>query len=209
MSAVRLFVVDDHEIVRRGLRDLIGLEEDLEIVGEAATSEHALRGVEETRPDVALVDVRLPDGDGVQLCRDIRSRHPAVACLILSAFADEQVMVQATLAGAAGYLLKLASGDELLEAIRAAAVGRSLLQPLSTEELLARIRESSPGGGWEPLAGRQSELLELVAEGLTNREIGERMGIDERTVRDRIHEMFTRLGVAVPRSGASDGEADA
>ncbi len=203
---VRVFLVDDHEVVRRGLRELLGLEEDVEIVGEAATAAHGLDGVAETQPDVALLDVRLPDRDGIHLCREIRSRHPRVACLILTAFADDEVLVQATLAGAAGYLLKLASGEQLVDAIRTAASGRSLFEPLSGDELLDHLGDALPGSDGQPVATSQHELLELVAEGLSNREIAERIGVEEGTVRQWVEEMLSKLGVLGGRSGSSGEE---
>ncbi|NUT59308.1 MAG: response regulator transcription factor, partial [Agromyces sp.] len=168
----RIFLVDDHEIVRRGIAELLDREPDLEVVGEAADVAHALPRIAATRPDVAVLDVRLPDGDGVELCREVRSRHPDVRCLMLTAYDDDEATMSAVLAGASGYVLKNVSGSRLLEDIRAVASGRSLLHPAASRHLAERAESDDrddPRFGSLPL--RERQVLALSAEGLTNRQI--------------------------------------
>jgi two-component system response regulator DevR len=191
---IRLFLVDDHEVVRRGIRDLVEIEPDMEVVGEAATAADALTGVRDTEPDVAVLDVRLPDGDGVEVCREIRARHPRTQCLILTSYPDEEALLNALIAGAAGYLLKLASGEELTDAIRTVAKGRSLLDPQATRSAVDEATKGS-GAATDPLSSEEKEIFEFVVDGLTNKQVAERIGTDEETVRVHIWRILAKLGL--------------
>jgi DNA-binding NarL/FixJ family response regulator len=182
--ATKVFLLDDHEIVRRGLRELIEQEADIEVVGEAGTAEEALGRIPPTRPDVALLDVRLPDGDGVEVCRDIRSKHPEIHCLMLTSFADDEALFSAIMAGASGYLLKQVKGTDLIDAIRRVGRGESLLDPAMTARVLERLRAPAPDDELAGLTDQERRVLDLVAEGLTNRQIGERMFLAEKTVKN-------------------------
>ncbi|WP_173923523.1 response regulator transcription factor [Agromyces sp. Marseille-P2726] len=192
----RVFLVDDHEIVRRGIAELLDREPDMEVVGEAGDVTHALARIAATLPDVAVLDVRLPDGDGVALCREVRSRHPEVRCLILTAYDDDEASVSAVLAGASGYVLKNVAGTRLLEDIRAVAAGRSLLHPAATRHVAER---AEAGGRDDPRFGslqlRERQVLALIAEGLTNRQIGERLGLAEKTVKNYVSGLLRKLGL--------------
>ncbi|TFD33255.1 response regulator [Cryobacterium cryoconiti] len=192
---IRVFLVDDHEIVRRGLADLIGAEGDLEVVGEAATKRQAVARVAATRPDVAVLDLRLPDGSGVDACRDIRSRNAGVRCLILTAFDDDEAARAAVLAGASGYVLKDIRGDRLVDAIRRAARGESLLIPLMADRVGASpgVREGDPAA--RDLTMRERQVLDLIARGLTNRQIGERLDLAEKTVKNYVSGVLSTLGM--------------
>ena len=189
-----MFVVDDHEMVRRGLRDLAAEMDEIEVVGEADRASVALEGVERTNPDVALLDIRLPDQDGVELCREIRSRHPDVRCLMFTSYADEQALLGAIMAGASGYLLKFTSGDELVEAIRTVAAGNSLIDPTTTRSVMA-IATRTPPRQEAKLSPQQERVLELIVEGLTNREIAERLELAEKTVKNYVSVILDKLGV--------------
>lgn len=193
---IRVFLVDDHEIVRRGLADLISSQHDMEVVGEAATARQALGRIEAIVPDVAVLDVRLPDGSGVDVCRQVRWRVPSVACLMLTAYDDDAAVTAAVIAGAAGYVLKDIGGNRLLEAIRAASSGRSLLDPHVVERARARMRDAQPG---DPRLGslglRERQILKLIADGLTNRQIGERLGLAEKTVKNYVSSLLSKLGM--------------
>lgn len=192
----RIFLVDDHEIVRRGIAELLDREPDLEVVGEAGDATHALARIAATLPDVAVLDVRLPDGDGIELCREVRSRHPDVNCLILTAYDDDEATMSAVLAGASGYVLKNISGTRLVEDIRAVAAGRSLLHPAAPRQVAER---AEAGGRDDPRFGslqlRERQVLRLIAEGLTNRQIGERLGLAEKTVKNYVSVLLRKLGL--------------
>ncbi len=192
----RVFLVDDHEIVRRGIAELLGREADLEVVGEAGDVTHALARIAATLPDVAVLDVRLPDGDGIELCREVRSRHPEVRCLMLTAYDDDEATMSAVLAGASGYVLKNVSGTRLVEDIRAVATGRSLLHPAATRQVAER---AAAGDRDDPRFGslqlRERQVLALIAEGLTNRQIGERLGLAEKTVKNYVSGLLRKLGL--------------
>jgi DNA-binding NarL/FixJ family response regulator len=194
--STRVFLLDDHEVVRRGLRELIESEEDLEVVGEAGTAEEALSRIPVARPDVAVLDVRLPDGDGVEVCRDIRSGHPNVACIMLTSFADDEAVYAAIMAGAAGYLLKQIRGTDLVAGIRTVAAGGSLLDPLVTNRVLERIRHRDDADELSALTPQERKILELIAEGLTNRQIGQRMFLAEKTVKNYVSNMLAKLGMS-------------
>lgn len=192
----RVFLLDDHEVVRRGLRDLLESEDDLEVVGEAGTAEEAYGRIPATTPDVAVLDMRLPDGDGIDVCREIRSRHPEIACIMLTSFADDDAVYAAILAGAAGYLLKQVRGNDLVDAIRRVAGGASLLDPEVTTRVLERLRHKDDDDPLAALTDQERTILELIAEGLTNRQIGERMFLAEKTVKNYVSNMFSKLGMS-------------
>jgi DNA-binding NarL/FixJ family response regulator len=197
MTPTRVFLLDDHEIVRRGLRELLEGEEDLVVAGEAGTAEEALSRIPATRPDVAVLDVRLPDGDGVEVCREVRSRHPEVNCLILTSFADDEALFSAILAGASGYVLKQVRGTDLVDAIRRVAQGQSLLDPTVTARVLERLRSpQAPDQGLKSLTEQERRILDLIAEGLTNRQIGERMYLAEKTVKNYVSNVLLKLGMS-------------
>ena len=193
---IRVFILDDHELVRRGLTDLLTTTDDLVIVGEAATAADALHRIPAAAPDVALLDARLPDGSGIDVCREIRSSYENVRCLILTSYDDDEALFAAVMAGASGYLLKQIGGNNLLEGIRQVAAGRSLLDPAVTEKLLDRLRnpvEPDPMVG--KLTAREREILDLIAEGRTNRQIGERLFLAEKTVKNYVSGLLTKLGM--------------
>jgi two-component system response regulator DevR len=193
---IRVFILDDHELVRRGLTDLLTTTNDLTIVGEAATAADALHRIPAAAPDVALLDARLPDGSGIDVCREIRSCYPNVRCLILTSYDDDEALFAAVMAGASGYLLKQIGGNSLLEGIRQVAAGRSLLDPAVTEKLLDRLRnpvQRDPVAG--SLTAREREILDLIADGYTNRQIGERLFLAEKTVKNYVSGLLTKLGM--------------
>jgi DNA-binding NarL/FixJ family response regulator len=197
VTPVRVFLLDDHEIVRRGLRELLEAEDDFLVVGEAGTAEDALLRIPATRPDVAVLDVRLPDGDGVEVCREIRSAHPEVQCLILTSFADDEALFSAILAGAAGYVLKQVRGTDLVDAIRHVAQGESLLDPAVTARVLDRLRAPHAATvELESLTEQEKRILELISEGLTNRQIGERMYLAEKTIKNYVSNVLMKLGMS-------------
>ena len=193
---IRVFLLDDHEIVRRGLRDLLEDSGRIEVVGEAGTAAEAMSRIPPTRPDVAVLDVRLPDGDGVSVCRDVRSAHPEIQCLMLTSFSDDEALFQAIMAGASGYLLKQIKGPDIVDAIVRVAAGQSLLDPAVTARVLERLR--TPPEEDERLAsltGQERKVLALIAEGLTNRQIGERIHLAEKTVKNYVSNLLTKLGM--------------
>ncbi len=194
--AIRVFLVDDHEVVRRGLKDLLDAEEDIDVVGDAATAGMALAGIASTSPDVAVLDVRLPDGNGVEVCREVRARDPRIACLMLTSFGDDEALFDAIMAGAAGYLLKDIRGNDLIEAVRHVATGESLLDPSVTGKVLDRLRK---GQDEDPrltsLSDQERKILVLIAEGLTNRQIAERMHLAEKTVKNYVSNLLAKLGM--------------
>ncbi|MBZ9644863.1 response regulator transcription factor [Streptomyces sp. PSKA30] len=198
-SPIRVFLLDDHEVVRRGVRDLLDDEPDISVVGEAGTVEQALVRVPALRPDVAVLDIRLPDGDGVTVCRELRSRMPELACLMLTSFDDEEALLDSIMAGASGYVLKQIQGSDLVSAVRTVARGQSLLDPSATTRLMARLRggqqqEPEPDG-LPGLTDREREILALIGEGLTNRQIGQRLYLAEKTVKNHISRLLAKLGV--------------
>ncbi|MGC0372911.1 response regulator [Streptomyces sp. SAI-229] len=199
-SPIKVFLLDDHEVVRRGVHDLLDDEPDITVVGEAATVEQALIRVPALRPDVAVLDVRLPDGDGVTVCRELRSRMPDLACLMLTSFDDEEALLDSIMAGAAGYVLKQIQGSDLVSAVRTVARGQSLLDASATAKLMARLRSAGQQPAEEPdvlpgLTDREREILELIGEGLTNRQIGQRLYLAEKTVKNHISRLLSKLGV--------------
>jgi two-component system, NarL family, response regulator DevR len=193
---IKVFLLDDHEIVRRGVRDMLEAEGDIIVIGEAGTASSALARIPALRPDVAVLDVRLPDGDGVTVCREIRSRMPEVACLMLTSFADDDALMDAVLAGAAGYVLKQIRGTDLVGAVRTVAIGQSMLDSRAASQLMARLRGQS--ARQDPLAAltpQEKRILELIGEGLTNRQIGEQLFLAEKTVKNYISGLFAKLGM--------------
>ncbi|MET7763041.1 response regulator transcription factor [Streptomyces sp. NPDC005393] len=198
-TSVRVFLLDDHEVVRRGVHDLLEAEPDLTVVGEAGTVQQALTRIPALRPDVAVLDVRLPDGDGVTVCRELRSRIPQLACLMLTSFDDEEALLDAIMAGAAGYILKQISGTDLVTAVRTVASGQSMLDPGATTRLMARLRgdeaDKRQPQALRGLTDREREILVLIGEGLTNRQIGQRLYLAEKTVKNHISRLLAKLGV--------------
>ena len=191
---IQVLLVDDHELVRRGLRDLLGDEPDIEVVAEASSVEEALAVAMHVEPEVAVVDVRLGDGDGITLCRELRSKPNPPACLMLTAFDDEEAMVGAIMAGAAGYLLKQVRGQDVVNAVREVAAGRSLLDPVSTARVLDKMRHP-PTDELATLTERERDVLELIGQGLSNREIAERLFLAEKTVKNYVTSVLSKLGM--------------
>ncbi|MBO7934601.1 MULTISPECIES: response regulator [Streptomyces] len=198
-NPIRVFLLDDHEVVRRGVHDLLNDEPDITVVGEAANVQQALVRVPALRPHVAVLDVRLPDGDGVTVCRELRSQMPELACLMLTSFDDEEALLDSIMAGASGYVLKQIQGSDLVSAVRTVAAGQSLLDPSATARLMARLRQSQePEPEPDALPGlteREREILALIGEGLTNRQIGQRLYLAEKTVKNHISRLLAKLGV--------------
>ncbi|MEJ2863145.1 response regulator transcription factor [Actinomycetospora flava] len=193
---IRVFLVDDHEVVRRGVAGLLADEPDLEVVGEAGTVAEAVARIEAVRPDVAVLDVRLPDGNGVELCRDLRSRRPELACLMLTSFTDEQAILDAVLAGASGYVIKDVRGSDIATAVRDVGSGRSLLDHRAAAVLMAKLRTPpEPPDPTAELTPQEHAVLELIGEGLTNRQIGERLFLAEKTVKNHITRLLAKLGL--------------
>ena len=191
-----MFLLDDHEIVRRGLRDLLEAEDDLEVVGEASTAEQALGRIPATRPDVAVLDVRLPDGNGIEVCREIRSRHPEVRCLMLTSFADDEALFAAIMAGASGYVLKQVRGPDLVDAVRRVGRGESLLDPTLTGKVLERLRTKPEQDELAGLTEQERRILELIADGMTNRQIAEEIYLAEKTVKNYVSNLLAKLGMS-------------
>jgi DNA-binding NarL/FixJ family response regulator len=193
--AVRVFLLDDHEVVRRGLRDLLEQDGDIEVVGEAGRADEALRRIPAVRPDVAVLDARLPDGSGIEVCREIRSSLPSVACLILTSYDDDEALFAAIMAGAAGYVLKQIRGTDLVDGVHRVARGQSLLDPAVTANVLTRLREGPPATDprFEALSDRERAVLTLIADGLSNREIGARLYLAEKTVKNHVSRLLAKL----------------
>ncbi|MGW7292756.1 response regulator [Streptomyces xiamenensis] len=196
---ITVFLLDDHEVVRRGVHELLSMESDIEVVGEAGTAADALVRIPATHPDVAVLDVRLPDGSGVEVCREIRSRDESIACLMLTSYADDEALFDAIMAGAAGYVLKAIRGTELLSAVRDVAAGKSLLDPVATQRVLERLRggttEDAPDDRTARLTDQERRILDLIGEGLTNRAIGERLHLAEKTIKNYVSSLLSKLGM--------------
>jgi DNA-binding NarL/FixJ family response regulator len=191
-----VFLVDDHEVVRRGVGDLLNEEADLTVVGQAGSVAEALARIPALRPDVAVLDMRLPDGNGVELCRELRSRMPELNCLILTSYTDEQAMMDAILAGAGGYVIKDIKGMELVAAVRTVGAGRSLLDTRAAAALMARIRsDAEEPGPLASLTDQDRTVQDLIGQGLTNRQIGERMFLAEKTVKNYVSSVLAKLGM--------------
>jgi DNA-binding NarL/FixJ family response regulator len=196
MGTIRVFLLDDHEIVRRGLADLIGLQADLEVVGEAGTAAEAMTRITASQPDVAVFDVRLPDGSGVEVCREVRSLFPNIHVLMLTSYSDDEALFNAIMAGASGYVLKEIRGSDLVTAIRQVAAGNSLLDPSLTERVLERLRNGNKEH--DELAGlneQEKTILNLIGEGMTNRQIGEQMHLAEKTIKNYVSGLLAKLGM--------------
>ena len=193
---IRVFILDDHELVRRGLVDLLTATDDLVIVGEAATAGEALRRIPAAAPDVALLDARLPDGSGIDVCREIRSVDPGIHALILTSYDDDEALFAAIMAGAAGYVLKQVSGTDLVDTVRRVAAGQSLLDPAVTARVLERVRSGPPEDETlKRLTDQERRILALIAEGKTNRQIGEEMFLAEKTVKNYVSSLLAKLGM--------------
>jgi two-component system, NarL family, response regulator DevR len=191
-----VFLVDDHEVVRRGVADLLGAHEDLEVVGDAGSVAEALARIPALVPDVAVLDIRLPDGNGVELCRELRSRMPGLRCLVLTSYTDEQDMFDAVLAGASGFVIKDVRGNDIVNAVREVGAGRSLLDGRAVTALMTRLRERSEAV--DPLAeltDKEREVLRHIGDGLTNREIGAKMFLAEKTVKNYVSALLAKLGM--------------
>ena len=196
MTPIRIFLLDDHEVVRRGIAELLGSVDGFEIVGEAGTAEQALPRVLACQPDVAVLDARLPDGSGIDVCRDIRSALPSTYCLILTSYDDEDAVLASVLAGASGYVLKEVRTSGLVDAIRQVALGRSLIDPALIARVVDRVRAGSPTDPrLAALTERERQVLDFIAEGLTNREIGARMFLAEKTVKNYVSSLLSKLGM--------------
>ena len=194
---MRVLLVDDHEVVRRGLRDLLASEADVEVVAEAGGVDEAVVRAGSAEADVAVVDMRLPDGDGLELTRRLRDLPNPPKCLVLTAFDDEQALVGAINAGASGYLLKQVRGQDLVNAVREVAAGRSLLDPVTTARVLERMRRDAaePADELAALTEQERRVLDLIGEGLTNRQIAERMFLAEKTVKNYVTAVLAKLGM--------------
>lgn len=193
---VRVFLLDDHEVVRTGIRLLLDSEGDLEVVGEAGTAADALARIPLAKPNVAILDVRLPDGNGVEVCRQIRSDRPEVSCIILTSYADDEALLASVMAGAAGYVLKQVGGRDLIADIHKVADGGTLLDPKLTERVLERIRRGPVvDGRLASLSPQERRILDCIAEGLTNRQIGEQLFLAEKTVKNYVSNLLAKLGM--------------
>ncbi|MCZ7459140.1 response regulator [Streptomyces sp. WMMC940] len=195
---ITVFLVDDHEVVRRGVYELLSAEDDIEVVGEAGTAADALVRIPAVRPDVAILDVRLPDGSGVEVCREVRSQNEDIKCLMLTSYADDEALFDAIMAGASGYVLKAIRGAELLTAVRDVAAGRSLLDPAATARVLERLRDGNAPKTDDRLASltdQERRILDLIGEGLTNRAIGERLHLAEKTIKNYVSGLLAKLGM--------------
>jgi two-component system, NarL family, response regulator DevR len=195
-ATITVFLLDDHEVVRRGVRDLLEASGEIEVIGEASTAEEALNRIPSVRPQVAVLDVRLPDGNGVEVCREIRNNHPEIACLMLTSYSDDEALFEAIMAGAAGYVLKQIRGNDLVAAVKQVATGASLLDPALTGRVMARLR--NPPQEDERL-GRLSEqerrILALIAEGMTNRQIANELHLAEKTIKNYVSNLLMKLGM--------------
>lgn len=194
--SVGIFLVDDHEVVRQGVRSVIEAADGMHVVGEAGNVEQALQRIGAVNPDVAVLDVRLPDGSGVELCRDIRANHPNIACLMLTSYSDDEALFEAIMAGASGYVLKQVRGSELLDAIQRVARGEQLLDPTLTGRVLERLRNPiMPDARLESLTEQERKVLALIAEGRTNRQIGDTLHLAEKTVKNYVSNLLSKLGM--------------
>jgi DNA-binding NarL/FixJ family response regulator len=194
---IRVLLADDQPLIRGGFRALLDAEDDIEVVGEADTAERTLARIPATRPDVAILDVRLPDGDGIAVCREIRSDHDDIACLMLTSFSDDEALVQAVLAGAAGYLLKQIRGNDIVDAVRRVSRGESLLDPMVAQRVAERLRRPSPEDErLARLTGQERKILTLIADGLTNRQIANELHLAEKTVKNYVSNVLAKLDMS-------------
>jgi two-component system response regulator DevR len=196
LEPIRIFLLDDHEIVRRGIAELLDAVPGFEVVGEAGRAQQAVARVLAVKPDVAILDARLPDGSGIDVCREIRSALPQTYCLILTSYDDEEAVLASVLAGASGYVLKEVRTAGLVDAIRQIAQGRSLIDPAVVTQLMERIKAGSPADRrLAVLTEREREVLDLIADGLTNRQIGERLFLTEKTIKNYVSSLLSKLGM--------------
>ncbi len=194
---IRVFLLDDHEVVRRGVADLLGMEDDIEVVGEAGTAEQAISRILATAPDVAILDVQLPDGSGVEVCREVRSVRPELVCLMLTSFAEDEALFEAIMAGAAGFVLKQVKGSDLVDSVRKVAGGESLLDPRTTQRVLERIRRApEEDERLKGLTPQEKRILSLLAEGRTNRQIADEMFLAEKTVKNYVSNLLSKMGMS-------------
>jgi DNA-binding NarL/FixJ family response regulator len=216
-APIRLFLLDDHEVVRRGLKDLLDQEDDIEVVGESGLAQDAAARIPTIKPDVAVLDARLPDGSGIEVCRDVRSIDPSIAVIILTSYDDDDALFAAIMAGAAGYVLKQVRGTDLVDAVRRVAAGQSLLDPAVTQRVLRRIREGEPAEDpLRSLTKQERRILDLIGQGLTNRQIAGEMFLAEKTVKNYVTQLLSKLGlerrtqaaVLVTRHGAMNPRKD-
>ncbi len=193
---IRVFLLDDHEVVRRGVAEVLAADRGIEVVGEAKNAAEALARAPALRPDVAILDVRLPDGDGVSVCRELRSRLPQLKVVMLTSYSDDEALFAAIMAGASGYLLKRVLGQDLVRGVRTVVAGGSLLDPTAATAVLDRLRRAAePAGPLAELSDQERTVLELIGEGLTNRQIGERMFLAEKTVKNYVSHLLAKLGL--------------
>jgi two-component system response regulator DevR len=194
---IRVFLVDDHEIVRRGVAEMLLSSGEFELVGEAGTVEQALQRLAGTAVDVAVLDVRLPDGNGVELCREIRSRHPEIKCLMLTSFSDDEALVDAAVAGAHGFALKQLRGTDIVDAVRTIAAGKSLMDPSTTKRALARLAEGSETDRTLlPLTEQERRIFDLIGEGMSNRQIANEVFLAEKTIKNYVSSILAKLGMS-------------
>ena len=195
-AGIRVFLLDDHEIVRRGIRELLESEGDITVVGESGLAQEAARRIPALRPDVAILDGRLPDGSGIDVCRDIRSVDPSIKALILTSYDDDDALFAAIMGGASGYILKQVRGNDLVDTVRRVAAGQSMLDPAMTAAVLERVRNGPPKDKeLEALTTQEQKILELIGEGLTNRQIAEEMYLAEKTVKNYVSSLLAKLGL--------------
>ena len=193
---IRVFLLDDHEVVRRGLVDLLEAGGDIEVVGESGSAQEAARRIPALRPDVAILDARLPDGNGIDVCRDVRGVDPSINGLILTSYEDDEALFAAIMAGAAGYVLKQIAGSDLVDTVRRVAAGQSMLDPAVTAHVLDRLRNGPPEDPvTKHLTPKEQQILDLVGQGMTNRQIAERLALAEKTVKNYVSTMLGKLGV--------------
>ncbi len=195
-APIRLFLLDDHEVVRRGLKEIFDQEPDIDVVGESGLAQDAMVSIPALKPDVAVLDARLPDGSGIEVCREVRSLDPSIAVIILTSYDDDDALFAAIMAGAAGYVLKQVRGTHLVDAVRRAADGQSLLDPVVTQRVMARIREGETSN--DPLAvlnKQERRILTLIGDGLTNRQIATEMLLAEKTVKNYVTQLLSKLGL--------------
>jgi DNA-binding NarL/FixJ family response regulator len=196
VEPIRVFLLDDHEIVRRGIRELLEGEPDIAVVGESGSAAEATRRIPALRPDVAILDGRLPDGSGIDVCRDVRSQNPEINALILTSYDDDEALFSAIMAGAAGYVLKQVRGNDLVDMVRRVAAGQSTLDPSVTAQVLERVRNGPPvDKELEALTEQEHKILNLIGEGLTNRQIAQQMYLAEKTVKNYVSSMLAKLGL--------------
>jgi two-component system, NarL family, response regulator DevR len=195
-TRIRVFLLDDHEIARRGVKELLEIEGDIEVIGESALAQEAARRIPALRPDVAILDARLPDGSGIEVCRVVRSQDPSIRALILTSYDDDEALFAAIMAGASGYVLKQVLGHDLVATVRRVAAGQSTLDPGVTETVLERLRSGPPTHpAVARLTGQEHRILALIGEGLTNRQIAHELGLAEKTVKNYVSSLLAKLGL--------------